>query len=141
MQGKAACSRPAALARGPGLGSWLMQRSCFYIAALVMEPAHASNKFGGEFHAIGVYFKPPVIDLAQPGNNVRVPAWSLGEKDISAIVFYFYKTAEAAAVAELFPSPFIVSAFHHSRKPSPAFSMITVSLRNYFPLLFQSFCR
>jgi hypothetical protein len=105
-----------------------------------MEPAHASDQHGEEFHAIGVYCKAPVIDLAQPGNNVQVAAWRLGEKYISVIVFDFYETAEAAAVAKLFPSLFIISAVIHSLKPLSV-ARIIASPRNHFLLLFQSSCR
>jgi hypothetical protein len=105
-----------------------------------MEPAHASDQSGGEFHAIGVYCKAPLIDLAEPGNNVQVAAWRLGEKDISVIVLNLIKAAEAATVAELFPSLFIIFAVLHWLKPLFD-ARVIASPRNHFLLLFQSSCR
>jgi hypothetical protein len=79
-----------------------------------MEPAHASDQLGGEFHAIGVYLKAPLIDLAQSGNNVQVAAWRLGKKDISMVVLNLFETAEGATLAELFPALFISCVVLHS---------------------------
>jgi hypothetical protein len=105
-----------------------------------MEPAQVSDQSGGEFHAIGVYFKAPLIDLAEPGNDVQVAAWRLGEKDISVIVLNLFEAAESAAVAELFPSLFMIFAVLHWLKPLSV-ARIIASLRNYFLRLFQSSCR
>jgi hypothetical protein len=91
-----------------------------------MEPAQAPDQLGGELHALRVYFETPLIDLAQPGNNVQVAAWSLGEKDVSIIVFKFIETAEAAPVAERFPSLFIIIAVIHWLQTSISFSGLLI---------------
>jgi hypothetical protein len=129
----------AALPWVPGRGSGLLRRARYLISALVMEPAQASDQLGGEFEAIRVYFKTPLIDLAQPGNNVQISTRCLGEKDVSAIVFYLFETAEAALVAERFPCLFIIIVVIHLLYPA-SFSIIINFPQVYSRPVFQSSC-
>jgi hypothetical protein len=78
-----------------------------------MEPVQTSDQLGGEFHAIGVYFKAALIDLAQSGNDIQIAAWRLGKKDVAVIVLDLFETAEAATVADLFPPLFFIYVVLH----------------------------
>jgi hypothetical protein len=64
-----------------------------------VEPFELRHHFRGQLDAFRVDFCAASVDLASAGDNIQIAAGGLGVEDSSVIIFYLFKTAEAALIA------------------------------------------